>query len=765
MFRRLQTKLTVLYAGLFGATLLLIWAATCAAVSRNVEHMVRGELAANGAVFDRIWSLRSGRLQEEADVLAHDFGFRAAVATGDVATTRSALENLRSRLGIDAAFMVGLDGRVVSVGAGSVGLPPSVAGVIQDNPHAAGAFAIGDTPYYGAAAPVLAPSLAGTVVFATRLDRADLGAMDRLSAIPLHTSVMTRRADGGWAAAADFRLPFDPGAASAFTRRALSDPSAPPAMLTSREGPAAAVVKRLAVIGGGQQVVLLISYPLNKALAPFSVMLATIALIGAGGLVLLVAGSWGLAATLTRPLSALEAAVKRLQRGERAQVEVSTGDEIGSLGASFNAMAGDIRDREERLERAKALAEAANRSKSSFLANMSHEVRTPLNGVLGVAGVLAGTTLDQRQRQMVTIIESSASTLQRVLSDVLDIARMEAGRFDFIEEAFDLGEVVRRLGASTDIQAGAKGVGFELSLPPEADGWVLGDRVRLEQILSNLLGNALKFTAGGQITLAVERAQDACRFVVRDTGIGFDPADAEQLFQPFLQADQSITRRYGGTGLGLAIARDLARGMQGELTGEGAAGRGAAFTLVLALPACAPAAGVASLPHAVTRMAPPRPAPPVVARLEREAPDPQPQDGDVLRILLADDHATNRTVVQLILDSVGVDLVAVENGAEAVDAFMAQDFHAVIMDIQMPVMDGLTAVRLIREFEQRSARKPTPIVVLSANVMPEHLESSAAAGADEHVGKPVLAPVLLEALDNVLARAEAAWAEPVASAG
>ena len=201
---------------------------------------------------------------------------------------------------------------------------------------------------------------------------------------------------------------------------------------------------------------------MNKALAPVSALLMTLFAIGAAGLLILVAGSWALAGTLTRPLSALEAAAQRLRRGEEAQVEVTTDDEIARLASSFNAMARDIRDREERLERARDLAEAANRAKSSFLANMSHEVRTPLNGVIGVAGVLAGTALDDKQRNMVTIIESSAGTLQRVLSDVLDLARMEAGRANFLAEPFDLAEVVKVVARGAEIQAGAKGLAFNL---------------------------------------------------------------------------------------------------------------------------------------------------------------------------------------------------------------------------------------------------------------------------------------------------------------
>jgi len=737
---QLRTKLTVLYAGLFGLILLLIALAVYSAVTRNAEHTVRGELAANGAVFDRIWALRSSQLHEEADVLAHDFGFRAAVATGDNATIRSALENLRGRLGIDAAFVITQTGQVVSVGAPGATLPPSVVDAAQAGDQTSGVFTVDGAAYQASAAPIMAPTEVGAVVFSNRIDRDEMASLEKLAAIPLHASVISRHDGGRWRLSGP-GLNADPAAIDALAARTLAAASGRPETLQTSEGPAAAEVRPLATLASGEQAALLITYPMGKALAPVSALLSIMLAIGAVGLLLLVAGSWALASTLTRPLSALEAAAERLRRGEDAQVEVASDDEIARLAVSFNAMARDIRDREERLERARDLAEAANRTKSAFLANMSHEVRTPLNGVLGVAGVLAGTELDAKQRQMVTIIESSAATLQRVLSDVLDLARMEAGRVDILAEPFALGDVVHVLADGARVQAEAKGLDFNLIWNTgDAAPWAIGDRVRLEQIVGNLLGNALKFTEAGRIELVFGGSGGAWRIEVRDTGIGFDPDRMEQLFQPFHQADDTITRRFGGTGLGLGIARDLARGMGGELTGAGRPGAGSVFTLTLPLPACAPAAAAAKATTLVLAAA---------VEIAPDAAETEAEPGAV-RILLADDHATNREVVRLILESAGVELTAVEDGAQAVEAFKAQTFHAVLMDIQMPVMDGLTAVRLIREFERDTGARPTPILVLSANVMPEHLEGSAAAGADDHLPKPIVATDLLEALGKAI---------------
>ncbi len=375
----------------------------------------------------------------------------------------------------------------------------------------------------------------------------------------------------------------------------------------------------------------------------------------------------------------------------------------------------DLRARAELVE-ARARAEAANLAKSEFLANMSHEIRTPLNGVAGVAGALARTPLSDPQREMVSIIESSARTLETLLSDILDLARVEAGKFELRVEPFELVSSVRACAALFDAAAQARGLDLEVDIASEVTGCYLGDAARIRQILSNLLGNAVKFTTHGRVTLRVEPAPagGGLAFRVSDTGIGFDAETKNRLFSRFEQADGSITRRFGGSGLGLAISRALAQAMGGRLDAEAEPGRGAEFTFTLDLPRAAAAADAP-------------------AALEPEA------DAPVLglRVLLAEDHPTNRRVVELILGAAGVDLTCVENGAEAVKAFAADTFDMVLMDVQMPVMDGLTAVREIRAREAAGQLPRTPIFVLTANAMAEHVNASRAAGADGHISKPI----------------------------
>ncbi|HEX7761857.1 MAG TPA: ATP-binding protein [Caulobacteraceae bacterium] len=417
-------------------------------------------------------------------------------------------------------------------------------------------------------------------------------------------------------------------------------------------------------------------------------------------------------------------------------------------------------DAEKRAELALAsardAAETANRAKSEFLANMSHEIRTPLNGVMGVASALGRTELSASQREMVGLIEASAHTLEALLSDVLDLARIEAGRLEIKPEPFDPLQAVRDVGGLFAAGAEAKGLGFHVEIDPETAAMLssdvvplvgapllgppfLGDVARLRQILSNLLSNAVKFTAAGCVKLSFAARPDgdalAAVFRVTDTGIGFDDDTARRLFDRFEQADGSITRRFGGSGLGLAISRSLAEAMGGRLSATSVPGVGSVFELQLPFKtAGAPAAAVDDEPQDESE---PGPADPL--RLAS------------LAVLLAEDHPTNRRVVQLILGSAGVEPVCVENGAEAVEAWTETGFDLVLMDMQMPVMDGLTAISAIRRREAALGRARTTILALTANAMPEDVEATRAAGADGHLTKPITAAALLSAVREAAA--------------
>jgi signal transduction histidine kinase/ActR/RegA family two-component response regulator len=411
---------------------------------------------------------------------------------------------------------------------------------------------------------------------------------------------------------------------------------------------------------------------------------------------------------------------QRLADGRWVMIEERRTSDGGAIGLRIDIT--EMKEQAAALTMALHRAEAASRAKSEFLANMSHEIRTPLNGVLGLAEVLGRTELNEPQRELLKTIVGSAATLDGVLADLLDFSRLEAGRLTVSETAFDLGELIAAAASPYRSAAEAKGLDFGLSLDETASRRVVGDPARLRQILTNLLSNAVKFTSEGRVGLSVAKAArgDRYYFEVRDSGIGFEPEQAERLFSRFEQADGSITRQFGGTGLGLSISRQLAELMGGQISAASKPGRGAVFTLMLPLPAARDA--------------------PAAAKAAIEAPARPP------RVLVVDDNETNRKVAELILAAIGAEVTCVEDGQAAVGAVESGDFDVVLMDLQMPVMDGLSATRAIRAREASAGLPRLPIVVLSANVMREHVEASNAAGADDHIGKPVCAETLIAAV-------------------
>jgi signal transduction histidine kinase/ActR/RegA family two-component response regulator len=382
------------------------------------------------------------------------------------------------------------------------------------------------------------------------------------------------------------------------------------------------------------------------------------------------------------------------------------------------------------LRQARRIAEEASRSKSDFLANMSHEIRTPLNGVVAMADALARSDLGPREREMVDIVRSSSGTLERLLSDILDTAKIESGQITIEPAPFHLADVVRETAALWRSKAEAKGVVLAIEIPAGAERLVLGDVVRIRQVLTNLVSNALKFTGEGEVRLSVEdAADDHVRFTVSDTGVGFEPAQKTRIFGRFHQADGSITRRFGGTGLGLAISRELAELMGGRLDCESEPGVGSRFWFEASLP---PAKAGDVGPAAVADV---------------------DVDRGSLRILLADDHPANRKVIEVLMSGVDADLVCVADGQEALEAFREGGFDLVLMDMQMPVMDGLTATAEIREFETQQGWVRTPVLMLTANAMADHIEAGRKAGADGHLAKPVTTATLFAAISGVLAAA------------
>ncbi len=393
------------------------------------------------------------------------------------------------------------------------------------------------------------------------------------------------------------------------------------------------------------------------------------------------------------------------------------------------------------LRRARLEADMANRAKSRFLATMGHEIRTPLNGIVAIADVLSRSTLGESDRDLIDTISSSADTLSGLLVDMLDVARIEAGRVSLEQAPFHLGEALRSVIALSNIIASEKNLALNSHLDPTIEVWVMGDLTRFKQVATNLISNAVKFTDKGSVTVSASRNETgAFEISVADTGIGFDPSQIERLFNPFEQADDTVSRRFGGTGLGLAIVKQLILMMGGNIKCNSVPERGSDFHILLPL---------------VVTEAPPTQVEPSLEDYNETAP---------LVILVVDDHPVNRKVVGLILNQLNIQLVMAENGEEAVQAFYKQPFDAVLMDMQMPVMDGLQATRAIRDIEQKAGQQRTPVIMFSANALTEHIEQSRACGADLHLAKPITAKGLLGALASVVNKEPTLTTPPLISA-
>lgn len=393
----------------------------------------------------------------------------------------------------------------------------------------------------------------------------------------------------------------------------------------------------------------------------------------------------------------------------------------------------DIRSTNAELSRAVHKAESANRMKSQFIANMSHEIRTPLNGILGMAEVLSHEITSPRHAEMVETIRQSGDVLLNILNDILDLSKIEAGKLALMPEEFDTCEIIRRASGLNRLSAEAKNV--QLNVEADQNGpRRVGDPMRLMQILNNLLGNAIKFTDAGSVTLRMSNPSSGdVVFSVIDTGIGMTEEQISRIFEDFEQADGAITRRYGGTGLGMSIVRRLVSMMNGRVDISSRKGAGTLVKITLPLPL---ASEVKARKAAAKET--------VIEKLEPS----KALAG--LNILAADDNGTNRLVLGSLLKRAGIKAVMVSDGREAVERFPDTDWDAVLLDISMPEMDGLTALGAIDAIARKTGKKRPPCIAISANVMPDQIREYRAAGFNACISKPFRGADVMQTLKEQL---------------
>ncbi|MEX0840075.1 MAG: ATP-binding protein, partial [Parvibaculum sp.] len=430
-----------------------------------------------------------------------------------------------------------------------------------------------------------------------------------------------------------------------------------------------------------------------------------------------------------------------LARGEPVELKTHLGTviQVVEIPLSFGgwvAVGADVtalRDRERELKKARKQAEAANEAKSAFLANISHEIRTPLNGILGMAQVMAAGDFTPEQKDQIETILDSGKTLMAILNDVLDLSKIEAGKFDISPIDNDLSHLLRRVEKLFAPRAAEKGISLALSIDDEMASFLRFDPVRVRQCISNLISNAIKFTEKGSVTISASTvpAGDGAfevRIAISDTGMGMSAETLDKLFAPFTQAETSTARRFGGTGLGLSISRKLARLMDGDVVAASEEGKGSTFTFTF---------------RALT------------GRRVSEAPAEADVDrvggarwAKGLSVLLVDDHALNRKVARLFLEPLGIQVTEAENGADAIRDLQTQPFDLVLLDMHMPVMNGMETLRHIRNHE--GAFRDVPVIALTADSLGPDNARYGEMGADGYVGKPIDHRDLIREIGRVL---------------
>jgi signal transduction histidine kinase len=428
---------------------------------------------------------------------------------------------------------------------------------------------------------------------------------------------------------------------------------------------------------------------------------------------------------MTKRLNQLMKVAEAIKQGERNQrVRIKSKDELGQLAAAFDSMLDTLEQKKESLEIANARANLASKAKSDFMANMSHEIRTPINAMIGMADILADTPLNEEQRKFVEIFQRAGENLVKLVSDILDFSKIEAGELKIVKTGFSLAELFDDLKKLNEENAHRKNLHLKFHIDSEVPPELKGDCLRIRQVLLNLVSNAIKFSDHGVIEIIARIKPNTTQemvleFSVKDNGVGISLEEQQKLFERFRQVDSTPTRQAGGTGLGLAISKRLVELMGGEIHCESELGKGSRFYFFL--------------PMEIDRT--------VYKSSEQKIREFKPK-----KILIVDDAEDNRIIIKAFLKDQPVELTECENGLDAYNLFIKNKYDLVLLDLQMPVLDGYQTIKMMRDWESKNQRDRTKVFALSADSMPDLIEKALAAGCDHHISKPIRKKALIEFL-------------------